>query len=326
MLAVCIAGLGPGALAAARAPAAAQAPAATHAPASAQTSVRILVNDQPITNVDIQNRTQMLRVFSKGKQGEKDAIDQLVDERLMMQEATRRKVTISDADIDQEINNRAQQIHLTPAQFSLAMRHAGFDPTTFKSFLRANLAWSQIVRARFRATVKVTDQDVAAVLDSRKNGEAPVAGQTKPEEKPTSYEYMLQQVLFVVPTSAKPGVEAERQNQAAAFRGRFQGCDTSLQQVGGLPDVVVKPPVRREESQLPDDLKKELSGLAIGAISQPKRVSEGFQLLGICAKTAIPGATQVSEEVRDELSSERGKLLARRYLRDLRSDAVIEYK
>jgi peptidyl-prolyl cis-trans isomerase SurA len=30
--------------------------------------------------------------------------------------------------------------------------------------------------------------------------------------------------------------------------------------------------------------------------------------------------------VRDEISGERGQLLARRYLRDLRSDAVIEYR
>ena len=49
-------------------------------------------------------------------------------------------------------------------------------------------------------------------------------------------------------------------------------------------------------------------------------------MLGICAKTQIAGRSQATEEVREELGSERGQLLARRYLRDLRSDAVIEYR
>lgn len=300
------------------------------APAMAQTMVKILVNDDPITNVDIKNRTQMLKVFSKGKQGEKDAIDQLVDERLMLQEAAKRKITVSDAEIDQEINNRAQQIKLTPAQFNMAMHQAGFDPTTFKSFLRANLAWSQIVRARFRATVKVTDQDVTAALAGRKTEGAPADGKpgddkAAPAGPSTAFEYMLQQVIFVVPTG-KPELEGQRQKEAAAFHGAYKGCDSGLQQAAGLQDVVVKPIVRREGNQLPDELKKELDGLGVGGITQPKRVQDGFQLLGVCAKKEIAGATQVSEKVREELSSERGKLMARRYLRDLRSDAVIEYK
>src|SRR3712207_4996343 len=54
-----------------------------------QSSVRILVNDQPITSQDIKSRTQMLRVFSRGQQGEKEAIEQLIDERLQLQEAKR---------------------------------------------------------------------------------------------------------------------------------------------------------------------------------------------------------------------------------------------
>jgi peptidyl-prolyl cis-trans isomerase SurA len=295
------------------------------APAYSQSEVRILVNDEPITSGDIKNRTQMLRVFSKGKQGEKDAIEQLIDEKLMLQEAVKRKMTVSDADVDQEIKSRAEQLHMTAEQFNVAIRHAGFDPSTFKNFLRANLSWTQMVRARFHATVKVTDQDVTAAL-ARRTAPKPGDDASKPAAPPTAFEYRLQQILFVVPAGAKAGLEAQRKTQAAAFRSRFKDCGTSLEATTALTDVVVKPPVRRDETALPDDLKKELATLNVGGITQPMRVAEGFQLLGVCAKTEVPGTTAVTEQVRGELSSERGKLLARRYLRDLRSDAVIEYK
>lgn len=291
-------------------------PPSAMAPAFGQSSIRILVNDEPITSFDIQHRAKMMSLFSRGQQGEKDAIEQLIDERLMLQEAARRNVEVADAEVDQEFARRAGQAKLNPSQFGQALRQSGIDPQTFRDFLHANLAWAEIVRARFRATVEVTDQDVTAALTD----------ETATGEQQTTFEYMLQQIVFVVPASAGAGVEAQRRNEATAFRSAFQGCEASLQQANGMPGVVVKPTVRREESQLSDAVKETLAAAGIGGITGPERMDQGFQLVAVCAKNPIAGQTQAAAEVRDEISDERGRLLARRYLRDLRSDAVIEYR
>ena len=287
-------------------------------PALAQSAIRILVNDEPITSLDIQQRTKMLNVFSRGNQGEKDATDQLIEEHLMLQEAKRRNVDVTDEEVDQEFANRARAAKLSADQFVQAMRQAGIAPQTFRDFLRANLAWAQIVRARFRATVSVTDQDVAAALTQRQPAEGAA--------QETAIEYRLQQILFVVPAGAGAGVEANRRSEANAFRGAFQGCDQSLQQASGSPGIVVKPQVRREAGQLTPALKEALASLEVGGTSEPERVPEGIQIVAVCAKNAIVGQTEAAVEVREEINTERGQLLARRYLRDLRSDAVIEYR
>jgi peptidyl-prolyl cis-trans isomerase SurA len=206
---------------------------------------------------------------------------------------------------------------LSAAQFQQAMRQAGFDPQTFKSFLRANMAWAQIVQSRFRATVDITEQDVVAALTGR---------EAAPEEQRKATEYLVQQIIFVVPGGAGAGVVAQQQKEAAAFRSAFQGCEQSLQQASGKAGVVVKPPVRREEGQLGANLRAKLAGLEVGGVTQPEKVPEGIQLLAVCAKSEIAGQTEAAVEAREEISSERGQLLARRYLRDLRSDAVIEYR
>jgi peptidyl-prolyl cis-trans isomerase SurA len=286
-------------------------------PALGQSAVRVLVNDDAITTHDIKTRAQMLRVFSRGAQGEKEAVEQLIDERLMLQEADRLRMVVSDAEVDQEFADRAKKAGTTPEVFSQAMRQAGIDPQTFKTYLRANKAWSQIVRARFRATVQISEMDVAAALAGR---------EAKPEEQAASFEYMLQQILFIVPAKAGAGVDAQQRNAANAFLGKFAGCDQSLQQAGGAPGVVVKPTIRREEGQIPAALKERLTEMNVGAIAGPERVEDGYQLVAVCAKKGIPGQTVAAEEVRSELSSEKGELLARRYLRDLRSDAVIDYR
>jgi peptidyl-prolyl cis-trans isomerase SurA len=280
-------------------------------PVAAQSTIRVIVNDHPITSFEIRQRATMMKVFSRGQQGEQAAIEALIDERLMLEEAKRRGVEVTDAEVDEEFARRARQVNLTAAQFAQAMRQAGFGDKTFKQFLRANMAWNQIIRARFRATEEVTDLDVAAALT-----EAEPSAET---ETVQMSEYMLQQIIFF-------GPEAEARRKAEAFRGGFQGCDNSVAQAAGTPGIVVKPPVRREEGQMADSLKETVASLDVGGISEPEKVAEGIQLIAVCSKQEIAGQTQQAVEIKRELSNERGAMLARRYLRDLRSDASIEYR
>lgn len=285
--------------------------------AASASTIKVLVNDEPITSFDVQQRTQMLKVFSRGKQGQKDAIEQLIDETLMLQEAKKRHITVSDDEVDQEFAGRARAVKLSPQQFMQAMAQAGFSAQTFKDFLRANMAWQQIVRARFRATETISDQDIAAALVGKdETGKA----------AETAHEYMLQQILFLVPDGSSGGLAAQRKREAESFRKAFNGCDQAVAQAGGTPGIVVKPPVRREESQLTPQLKQELDKLGVGGISLPQPAPEGVQLIAVCAKNEIAGQTEATVTTREDLTTERTKLLARRYLRDLRSDAVIEYR
>lgn len=293
--------------------------AATSAPAGAQSAVKILVNDQPITSFDIKTRTQMVKVFSQGRDGEKAATEQLIEERLKSQEAKLRGVSVTDEEVEQEFIQRAAQLKLQPAQFTQAMQQAGISPTDFRRFLKTNMEWAAVVRARFRAQVKISDQDIVAAL-GKKGGDAAAAVPT------TASEYMLQQIVFVVPKGAGQAVENQRKSEANAYRGRFPGCQQALELARGLNGVVVKPPVRRDELQLQDDTKTTLAGMQVGETTAPERTSDGFQVLAICAKNAISGTAASNEDLRTELANERGQLLARRYLRDLRADAVIEYR
>lgn len=291
---------------------------AVSGPVAAQSSVKILVNDQPITTFDIKTRTQMVKVFSQGREGEKAATEQLIEERLKAQEAKLRGISVSDEAVEQEFAQRAAQLKLQPAQFTQAMQQAGISPTDFRRFLKTNMEWAELVRARFRAQVKISDQDIVAALG--KTGEGATATPS------TASEYMLQQIVFVVPKGAGQGVENQRKSEANAFRSRFQGCQQALESARGLNGVVVKPPVRRDESQLQDETAAALASMEIGQTTVPERTADGFQILAICSRNTIPGTAASNSELRSELANERGQLLARRYLRDLRADAVIEYR
>jgi peptidyl-prolyl cis-trans isomerase SurA len=286
-------------------------------PAMAQSAIKVLVNEEPITTYDIRNRTGFLRLTTRGRANSKQATEDLIDERLKMQEATRRRITVSDKQVDRAFGQIASRAKLTPARLSQALRQSGVNPQTLKNRLRSEIAWGQIVRARFQTTVRITERDVAEAL----------AGKDASEDAETGIsQFDLQPILFVLPASASKGQISQRRREAEAFRTRYAGCDLALDQAKKLKGVVIKPKIRRTAEDLKGAAAESVAETAVGKATRPEKVPQGFQILGICAKRGLTGQTVASEGVRDKLANERGSRMARRFLRQLRSEAIIEYR
>ncbi|MBZ8131725.1 SurA N-terminal domain-containing protein [Afifella sp. IM 167] len=285
--------------------------------ALAQSSIKILVNDQPITTYDIRNRAKFLHLTSRGQAGEKQATDELINEALKMQEAKRRNVSVSEQEVNAAFATIAQRAKMPVSGLESALRQAGVDPSTLKDRIRAELAWRDIVRARFRATVRISESDVAEALGGRGEDEQADGGVMEWEAQP---------ILFIVPKNGSSGALAQKKREAEAFRSRFKSCDETLEQTRGMKGVVVQPHVRRPANEFPENVQPELKRAQVGTALSPLKVDEGFQVLGLCSKRTISGASAAADQAREELANERGQLLARRYLRDLKSDAVIEYR
>ena len=58
--------------------------------------------------------------------------------------------------------------------------------------------------------------------------------------KPTATEYLLQQVIFVVPAGERAATLGKRKREAEAMRERFSSCETTRQFAKGLIDVTVR--------------------------------------------------------------------------------------
>lgn len=292
--------------------------------ASAASAIKVLVNAEPITSTDVAARTKLLRLISGGKAGEKQAIEELVEEKLKLSEAAKRKITANEEEVERAYAAVAERAKLTPALLSTALRQNGVDPGELKDRIRAELTWGNVIRARFRATVRVSDVEVAKAIAKKKSGGA------KEGDKPLSYDLIneleLQQIIFIVPEKTRAKGTPARLREAAAFRSAFAGCAKSVEQARGYKGVVVKPRFRRLETEMPQDLKDELVKVEIGTTIAPKPSPLGVELIAVCNRRPVEGQTVASVEVKSELQNEQGQLMARRYMRDLRADAIIEYR
>ena len=67
--------------------------------------------------------------------------------------------------------------------------------------------------------------------------------------------------------------------------------------------------------------------MQVGQATQPfGSIDEGVRILVICGRDEVDASAPTHDEVYAQINEERVNLRARRYLRDLRRDAVIEFR
>ncbi|MFK8033216.1 MAG: SurA N-terminal domain-containing protein [Hyphomicrobiales bacterium] len=281
--------------------------------ALAQSKIVALVNDQPITTYELSQRLKLLKLTTRNG-SRKKALDELIEEKLKIGEASRRGINVSPQEVDGAFASIAKRTKMSPSQLGQALNKSGVNPSALKGRLKAELAWSRVVRARFRSTVKVEDADVIASV--RALG----------EEQRTIKEYTLKQVIFIVPSGSKESEIKAIKRRADKFRPTIAGCEAVGVQAEGMRDVVVKNVGRRDETQLSKPLVEKLSSIEISQGTEAGRIKEGYEILVLCGIRDVASNAKVENEVRAEMMDKEGQLLARRYIRDLRQEAIIDIR
>ena len=246
------------------------APALTDGGRAWASSIAVLVNDDPITEYDVKQRTTLIRLTSGGAGSRQQAVDELIEERLKQQAATRLGVTANEAEVEQAYGTIAQRVKLSPSQLGQALQSQGVNPETLKSRLRADLAWRDVVRGRMRQEVNIRDSDIQAQLSKRGD-----------EAKATSYRYTMQPVIFVIPQDSSAAYKNQRRQEAARYASQFSGCDSARELAKNYRDTVVQSLIRRNSAELADELKAKLEQIPVGKAGSPDEVANGMQILGI---------------------------------------------
>src|SRR6185295_9422054 len=139
-------------------------------------------------------------------------------------------------------------------------------------------------------------------------------------------EYTLRPILFLVAKGSSPAVFEQRKKEAEALRGRFAGCDEGLRLAMSLPDVAVRDMIRRQSADLGAPQREVLDKTEVGSLTPPEITLQGVETFAVCNKLASNSDTPVRREVRDEMFNERYQALSKKFLKQLRSQALIELR
>jgi len=284
-------------------------------PAQAQQIV-LLVNGSPITDLDIAHREKFLEMSNHKKPSRQEAINSLVDETLELKEAARYSLEPSDPDVQSAYDNVAENMGVDAQKLTQILTNGGASADTLKHRLKAQIAWTTLVRGRFKVSLEIADKDVEAELQLHQPQDNGQVG----------YEYVVRPIVLIVPRGAPDTAYEARKRDADALRGRFANCSDGIPFARGLPEVAVRDPINKSSADLPPALRTILDNVEVGHLTPPEQTAEGIQMFAVCSKKESKTEAPGLKEVRDKMFEKKFGAKAHRYLADLRRQAMIEYK
>jgi peptidyl-prolyl cis-trans isomerase SurA len=285
-------------------------------PTARAQQVVAFVNGQPITTLDIEHRSKFLQMSSKKVPPRKEVLDSLIDEILEVTEAKRYGLDVPDAQVDESYNTVASRMGIDAQKLTQLLVAGGASDDTLKRRLRAQVAWTNLVRGRYKASLEIRDKDVEAQLQLHKTE----------DKNETGYEYIMRPVVFIVPRGSPDTAYEARKRDAEALRSRFANCSDGITFARALPDVAVRDQVSKYSADLAQQLRQILDGTAIGHLTPPEQTAEGVQMFAVCAKKETKSETPEMKEIREQMFQQKFGAQAKRYLDTLRRQAMIEYR
>ena len=280
-------------------------------------NVVVIVNGDPITALDIEQRSKLDTLSTHKTPSRQQVLDELIDDILKVKEAKKWNLEVSDGEVDASFGAMAGRMRMTGEQLTQVLAKNGIGANTLKSRIRADAVWQQLVRGRFQSSLQIGEQDVLAALQDKKTDETDDA----------TYDYTMRPILFIFAPGSPEAVIEARKREAEGLRARFKSCEDGLPFARALRDVAVRDQIIRSSADIPPEVRKLVEGVAVGSLTPPEVTKLGVETYAICAKTPSKADNSPGKrKARDAMYAERFEQQSKKYLQELRRAAWIERK
>lgn len=165
--------------------------------------------------------------------------------------------------------------------------------------------------------VEIVEGFYILFLRDRRGGSAADASQIR---------VSLKQIFLDLPPGAAQNVIAARIEAARSLAGDVRGCDDfqaiiddlDSEQSGDIGTIVM--------GDTPESLRAAIAALKVGEVSPPVLGPNGVRVFMVCDRQVPQVQEPDRATIENNIGQTRLSMLSRRYLRDLRRDAVVEYR
>jgi peptidyl-prolyl cis-trans isomerase SurA len=227
------------------------------------------------------------------KETERQILNQLIDEKLVNQEADRLKLEVTEKEVaraTREVRDRAQ---LTEEQFEQALAEDGMTIESYQEQLRAEMKKMRLIDQEIKAKVYVTKKEIDEYYKMHR------------DEYNVPPEVRLQQILLIIPAESTPQEVEQTRERAEQIRAAIkQGEDfnamvksysqDSTAATGGDMGVF-------RQGELFSALDEAAFTLMVGEVSPVIQTPKGFHIIRVLDKKDRQKMTE--EEQRDEIDA-----------------------
>jgi peptidyl-prolyl cis-trans isomerase SurA len=232
------------------------------------------VNGEIITATDIEHRLALVRLANRNvaltpeeeQRLRQQIFQNLIDEKLQIQEAVANEIEIDEALIDQQFARLAANFRQTPEQFGKYLTERGSSAAAIKQQVRGEFAWDRLLSRNVRSQTNVSTEEVAAIVDRMKEAKG-----TEEYQLAEIYLSATPENMEAVAQNAQRIMEAlQRGGSFPAYARQFSEASTAV--VGGDLGWV-------RGAQLPPSMANAATQMQPGQLVGPVEVPGGLSIL-----------------------------------------------
>lgn len=250
--------------------------------------IAAVVNDDVITFSDIEDRMRLYMLGAppnlpqEAKQKVlQQALYRLVDEKLQLQEAKSLNISPTDKEIEDGFAMLSAQNKATPEQFRDRLTKAGINLTTIHDQIRAELAWTQVIRRKLRPQIVISENEIDTEFDRLQRS----SGRT---------EYRIAEIFLSFDGEATEKNAREQMERLIVDLGKGRPFSQAAREFSEAPGAATGGDLGWiEEGILAPELNDAITKLQPGQLSPPIRTNKGYHLLFLrdMRQKGVPGAS-----------------------------------
>lgn len=242
-----------------------------------------------------------------------ELLTQLIDERLLEQEARKLSISVLSSDVERAIENVQRQNGLNDADFWEAVSGQGFSPEQYKADVRRQLLRLKVINQKVRSRINVTEEDVRRTYED-----------TLRQAKRSASFHVSHVFLPVEGDSVTKLAQVRAKAEALRATLTADNFASAMDEHGGGELGWVS------QGDLPDVLSDALLSLDPGKISAPVRGPAGMHIFLLHERKLGEDAVGDYEKTKAELYRQMvDQAMAKQevaYLEELRKQSLITRK
>ena len=249
---------------------------------------------------------------------EKRIVDQLIDEKLVAQEADRLGIEVTAKELDMAVRDVKERNQLTDAQFEKALAEDGMTLESYKKELTTQMKKMQVMDQEIRAKVQVSKKEVDEYYEKHKS------------EFNAPPEVRLQQILLVVPPEAAESEVDQVRKQTDQIYGRIREGEDFTEMVKRYSQDVTAAAggdmgIFRQGELFPA-LDEAAFSLEVGEVSGIIKTPRGFHILRLLDKKDRKKMTEEerSEEIDDIIYNQKVEEKFQKWIKELREKSYVQ--
>lgn len=290
------------------------------------TRVVATVNDLAISAYQVRQRVKLLRVMRptnvSKKQQEKNALQDLIDDKLKDAEAKKLRFALTRQQAAEVIEN-TEGIK----QLAANLKKQGLSQRLVTDFIITRMSWNRILSQKYKIRPPTQEQIDAKYRQLQREMQKFAKNQSLTI-------YQLMPLTLPVDRQATRELTNEvarsRLIEADRITKRFKGCGSARKAARGIFNVKIGKRFPADPTKMPKQMRRTLDKFGPGSafVMGVAPGASSVQIMAYCGKRKVtPQLPKISPaEVKRQLEDEQFENLGRSYLRGLRKNAFIEYK